>query len=583
VLAAPAVGADSGGCPSPAAYTGAGTVGDPLLISTPGNLQQLRNTSGDWTKYVRLTADINMAGASTCTWGSTIGTTATAFTGTIDGTGHVVRGLNIVTASPESYGGFIGYLGANGAVKDFGFTGNVTVDVTVSGTGSPSATTYAGGLVGYTDTPTTISRSWASGAVSSTATSTSSGLLGTPPIPIARARVGGIVGYNQATVTDVYFTGSLAGTAAAYMTGSGGNLSRVYGGGIAGELSGGSIANAYSTAVAPAFSAIAPLPNGSRAVYSGGLVGLKNTAVTNSYWNSDAWPGNGAGQFGPAGTGTTAAGLASFATFGQSGGNWSITNGLPASTTWGICPAANGGTPFLAAFASASTCIATPNTPATPTAVAGNGQATVTVAQGTGAGDPPVTYLVTSNPDARTCTVTGASGSCDVTGLTNGTNYTFTATATNLGGTSAASAASSSVTPTAPPLPAQPESSVLSATPVVDTPAPAPRRSLVIGGVDLARRGQVITTGRVPQGATAVVQVARPRASSLSRGFLSNARVTTKCPISGRGSARTFTCRIRLGSGRWLLTTQARNGATVIASAASRVVVKAPARTAVTG
>jgi nitrogen fixation protein FixH len=59
--------------------------------------------------------------------------------------------------------------------------------------------------------------------------------------------------------------------------------------------------------------------------------------------------------------------------------------------------------------------------------------------------------------------------------------------------------------------------------------------------------------------------------------------VTTKCPITGQGSARTFTCSMRLGSGRWVLTTQARDGATVIASSVRRVVVKGTTRTAVTG
>lgn len=585
-LATPALGVDTGNCPSPTAYTGAGTVGDPLLISTPGNLQRLRDTSADWSKYVRLTADIDMAGGSACTWGTSFGPSP-AFTGTFDGAGHVVRGLNIVTASPESYGGFIAYLGLNGVVKDLGFTGNVTVNKSGSSSGSAYVTTYAGALVGFTYSSTTIARSWASGQVSSTATATSGG-VGVMPMASTSVNTGGIVGYSQGSLTDVYFTGSLAGTANASQAGSGFSNATVNGGGIAGQHAIGTISNAYSTAVAPTFVANATGGSGpSGVVRSGGLLGAKGGgAVTGSFWNADVWAGNGAGLAGPVGTGTTAAGLATFATFGPSGGNWNITNGFPSSTIWGICPAANGGTPFLAAFASAGACSASPDIPATPTAVAGNGQATVTVAQGTGAGGTPDSYLITSSPDGRTCTVTGASGSCDVIGLTNGTSYTFTATATNGVGTSAASAASNAVTPAPPAVggtPGQEQSGLLSPTSVAGSPSSAARMRLVIRTMNLSARGRAITTGRVPQGATSVRQVARPSAASLGRGSWANALITTTCPITGQDSARTFSCSMRLGSGRWVLTTQARNGAMVVASSARRVVVTAAARTPVTG
>ena len=90
-----------------------------------------------------------------------------------------------------------------------------------------------------------------------------------------------------------------------------------------------------------------------------------------------------------------------------------------------------------------------PGTPTAPTAVAGDGSATVTVTAGSGGA--PASYLVSASPQVggvtKTCTVTGASGSCTVTGLTNGVAYTFTTTATNGSGTSAASSASNSVTP----------------------------------------------------------------------------------------------------------------------------------------
>ena len=84
--------------------------------------------------------------------------------------------------------------------------------------------------------------------------------------------------------------------------------------------------------------------------------------------------------------------------------------------------------------------------PAAPHAVAGDGQATVTITPL--AGGSVTNYTVLSGPGGKTCTITAPATSCIVTGITNGTSYTFTVTATNATGTSPASAPSSAVTPT---------------------------------------------------------------------------------------------------------------------------------------
>ena len=85
-----------------------------------------------------------------------------------------------------------------------------------------------------------------------------------------------------------------------------------------------------------------------------------------------------------------------------------------------------------------------PAAPSAPTAVAGDGQATVTIVP-----RRVSSYTITASPGGATCTITPPAASCTFTGLANGTAHTFTATATNSIGTSAPSDPSRAVTPTA--------------------------------------------------------------------------------------------------------------------------------------
>ncbi len=95
-----------------------------------------------------------------------------------------------------------------------------------------------------------------------------------------------------------------------------------------------------------------------------------------------------------------------------------------------------------------------PTVPGKPTdliATGGNGAASVSWMGPVDNGGSSITgYTVTSAPDGKTCTTTGAL-SCTVSGLTNGQSYTFTVSAANGVGTSAASDPSNSVTPAAGP------------------------------------------------------------------------------------------------------------------------------------
>jgi uncharacterized protein (TIGR02145 family) len=87
-----------------------------------------------------------------------------------------------------------------------------------------------------------------------------------------------------------------------------------------------------------------------------------------------------------------------------------------------------------------------PGSPTGVSAIAGNGQVTVSFTAPTNTGGTPITgYTVTSSPSGGTAT--GTNLSLTVTGLTNGTSYTFTVVATNSVGNSAASLSSTPVTP----------------------------------------------------------------------------------------------------------------------------------------
>ena len=90
----------------------------------------------------------------------------------------------------------------------------------------------------------------------------------------------------------------------------------------------------------------------------------------------------------------------------------------------------------------------TPGKPGTPTAVAGNGSATLTwTPPASDGGSPILDYTATSSAGDFTCTDVTVPLECVVTGLTNGQTYTFTIKARNAVGFGPPSDSSNPVTP----------------------------------------------------------------------------------------------------------------------------------------
>jgi hypothetical protein len=118
------------------------------------------------------------------------------------------------------------------------------------------------------------------------------------------------------------------------------------------------------------------------------------------------------------------------------------------------------------AIASASV----PGAPMNVAATAGDGAATISWQAPASDGGSPITlYTVTSTPDGKKCTSTGAL-TCSIGGLTNGTGYVFTVRATNVAGQGPGSAASSMIYPEA-----------AATAPPPETPSPEPAASETAG------------------------------------------------------------------------------------------------------
>ena len=180
-----------------------------------------------------------------------IGNEANPFVAVFDGKGHTIS--NLAIRRDQSYVGLFGATG--GGIRNLGLVDNLA-----DYTGSSNGNIYIGGLVGFQDTGSSLTASYATGDAD--------GGDGN------NDRIGGLVGQSEGSITASYATGDADG--------GDGNNDRI--GGLVGQ-SEGSITASYATGDADGGDGNSDLV--------GGLVGLSRGSITASYATGDADGGNG--------------------------------------------------------------------------------------------------------------------------------------------------------------------------------------------------------------------------------------------------------------------------------------------------
>ena len=236
---------------------GTGTVQNPYLIEDALDLQAMRNNLG---RHYALANDIDASATKDWNGGEgfrPVGPGANdPFTGSLDGRGYEITGLYI-RQSISTNTGLFGHVGRSGTIKNVGL-----VDVDVTG-GS-----YVGGLVGWNDG--SVSNSYSTGNVT------------------GRQFVGGLIGWNDRSVSDSYATGNVSGDTTI--------------GGLVGYNRGGSVSNSYSTGTRiGTFTKVGGLVGSNLGSVSssfatgsvsgesfvGGLMGENRGLVSNAHYNID--------------------------------------------------------------------------------------------------------------------------------------------------------------------------------------------------------------------------------------------------------------------------------------------------------
>ena len=255
--------------------TGDGTAANPYQISTAAELywfaQQVN--SGETGINAVLTADITINknvldavannNTTNLTQWTPIGTVQKQYTGAFDGQGHTISGLYY--SGSDGYAGLFGFVGSNGRVQN--------IKVADSYISNSEGTGRTGGVCGYNNG--TITNCGFSGSVTGTGWS---------------INVGGVCGGNGGMISNCYNAGAV--------TGSGTNVFCLYVGGVCGENS--NTTTGYATITNCCNSgSVTGSGTGVQYLYVGGVCGYNfDGRITNCYWLDKAYSGTGIGDDG---------------------------------------------------------------------------------------------------------------------------------------------------------------------------------------------------------------------------------------------------------------------------------------------
>ena len=265
---------------------GDGSIDNPYQVATA---EQLNNVRYHLDKHFQQTADIDLSSYYTGSGWEPIGSDGSPFTSIFNGNGKIISNLTI-NRSTENYTGLFGFTGTTAKIRNVKLENNNVI-----------GQQNTGALVGYNQG--TIFNSYATGNVTSTDDCVG-GLIGcnqqnssiTDSYAIGNVVggqcTGGLVGYNQGTITRSYATGEITGrgkVAGLVGSNSSGTITNSYAtgaatgtenyvGGLVGWTYCGTITNAYSTGAVTGTGGV------------GGLVGWYDSKfsapyVTNSYWD----------------------------------------------------------------------------------------------------------------------------------------------------------------------------------------------------------------------------------------------------------------------------------------------------------